>query len=173
MLKRIYIIISVIALAGCTFFQAPGKDRCDKIISREKMTGILTDVYLLEGYLLELQVSRPNIRDSAAFFFQTLFEKHDISYETFNKALSCYLLHRDDIEKIHEDILNQLSIMLSETQADPSMPMMAPEADMMEAPDLDGFDEAPAPESDTIPLMDEEEAEEIPEMELMMEQPEN
>ena len=160
-------------LAGCTFFQAPGKDRCDRIISREKMTGILTDVYLMEGYLLELQVSRPNIRDSAALFFQTIFEKHEISYETFDQALSCYLLHRDDIEKIHEDILNHLSIMMSETQADPAMPLMAPDADVMEAPDPEDFQEEPAPETDPIQLMEEDQAEDIPEMEMMMEEPEN
>lgn len=120
MKKNRILIFLLLFLAGCTFFRSPGRDRCDKILSREKMTDLLTDIYLLEGYLLELQSINPKLQDSIADYYAGLLDRHDVTYQEFEQALSCYLLHEREMQQIHEDVLQRFSIM--ESQAEPFMP---------------------------------------------------
>ncbi len=120
-MKKYHILIFLLLLlAGCTFFRSPGRDRCNKILSREKMTDLLTDIYLLEGYLLELQSINPQLQDSIADYYAGLFERHDVTYQEFEQALSCYLLHEREMQQIHEDVLQRYSIM--ESQVEPYIP---------------------------------------------------
>ncbi|MFO7977134.1 MAG: DUF4296 domain-containing protein [Bacteroidales bacterium] len=146
-MKKGFIIISFSFLMwGCHFFTAPGKDECDKIISREEMIAVLTDVYLMEGYLLDMQNSRPEIRDSAAFFYSRVFDKHGITYETFDEALNCYLLHREEMMAIHESILSELSIKMGETRIKYTGPPMEP----LEGADTILLQQRQAPWLDTL-----------------------
>jgi hypothetical protein len=143
----IILLVTLVSLmGGCNFFRSPGKETCEKIISRQKMTQILTDVYLLEGYLIDVQITRPKVRDSAAWYYSQIFQKHDITYEVFDQALSCYLLHADEIALIHEEILNDLSIRMTEAhnEATPQFP------EILEEPIFpsDTIKENPAEETD-------------------------
>ncbi len=139
MKKHRILIFLLLLLAGCTFFRSPGRDRCDKILSREKMTDLLTDIYLLEGYLLELQSVNPELQDSIADYYAGLFDKHGVTYQEFELALSCYLLHEREMQQIHEDVLQRYSIM--ESQVEPFMPDI-------QAPDIQAPDSL-APDSQT------------------------
>ncbi len=104
------------AFTACGFFRAPGKDSCDKILSREQMTEILTDVYFLEGYIRERRLHADELDDSVKVFYRTLFRKHGIEFKIFQEALDCYLLDRREMELIHEKILNELSIRESKAE---------------------------------------------------------
>ncbi len=116
--KWLLILLPVlIVMWGCGFFRAPGKDQCEKILPREKMTEILTDVYLLEGFLAEESGYNPEVTDSVNYYYAWLFARHNTTYEEFREALDCYLLHRSDMEDIHEEMLNQFSIMEGEARA--------------------------------------------------------
>ncbi len=159
MKKRFIVISLTLLLGGCHFFTAPGKDECDKIISQEKMTATLTDVYLMEGYLLDMQNRRPEIRDSAAYFYSQVFEKHNITYEVFDEALNCYLLHREEMMEIHESILSELSIKMGATRAESSVSPMAPR----EGTDTILPQERQAPWLDTLNAIEQLEEEAPPE----------
>ena len=107
----------MIMLAGCNFFRAPGKDQCEKMISKEKMTDLLTDVYILEGFLQEVKVTSPNLNDTIMHYYGGLFEKHEVTMWEFQEALSCYLLHEREIQMIHDEVLQRLSMLESEIMA--------------------------------------------------------
>jgi hypothetical protein len=94
------------------------------------MTDLLTDIYLMEGFLMELQPFNPGIQDSLANYYAGLLDKHGVSFQDFEQALACYLLHEREMQLIHEEILQRYSIM--ESQVEPFMPeSQAP----VEAPD--------------------------------------
>ena len=113
-------LVSLVAvlLQGCHFFRSPGKDHCERIISRQKMTALLEDVYLLEAFLLEEQPHRPGLRDSALYYYAGLFMRHDISRETFEEALACYLLHQTEIEAIHEELQKRFGLLQSQLKTE-------------------------------------------------------
>ncbi len=100
----------ILSMAACGFFRAPGKDDCDKLIPREKMTEILTDIYILEAFIKEHQQIERSARDSARYYYYDIFERHQIDIAVFEEALECYLLDRREMDMIHEKMLNVLSI---------------------------------------------------------------
>ena len=114
--KTGYYIILMLAFlfASCGFFRAPGKDKCDKILSKSQMTDILIDIYMLEAFIREYQQIEPKAKDSAFYFYEALFKRHSVERHVFEEALDCYLLDRRDMDTIHEEMLNRLSLIESE-----------------------------------------------------------
>lgn len=116
---RLPLILSLLLLMGsCGFFRSPEKERCRRLLPRELVTDILTDMYLLEGYLSERQNYHPQTRDSADYYYAAIFDNHGISHAEFRQALDCYLLHPDEMMAIHEEILNRLTIQMTEADAE-------------------------------------------------------
>lgn len=112
---RFYVILMVaVLLSACGFFRAPGKDKCDKILSKSQMTDILIDIYMLESFIREYQQIDPAAKDSAVYYYEALFERHGVGRDVFEEALDCYLLDRRDMDIIHEEMLNRLSLIESE-----------------------------------------------------------
>ncbi|GEM_PF-1659110 len=115
-LLRISLLLAMTIMVSCTFFRAPGADDCDKILERDQMKDILTDMYLLDAYLAEYQYSQPKVRDSIWHYYGGIFHKHNVTAHDFHMALECYLLDRDELDAIHEEILNRMSVMESELE---------------------------------------------------------
>lgn len=110
-----YILMMLLfVLASCGFFRAPGKDKCDKILSKSQMTDILIDMYMLEAFIREYQQIEPKAKDSAVYYYNALFKRHGIERTVFEEALDCYLLDRREMDIIHEEMLNRLSLIESE-----------------------------------------------------------
>jgi hypothetical protein len=116
--NHIILIAIVLFVAGCGFFRSPEKERCRRILPKEKVTDILTDIYLMEGFLSDQQVRNQETRDSVDYYFAGIFDTHGVSFEKFKQALDCYLLYSNDMETIHEEILNRLSLKLTEADAE-------------------------------------------------------
>ncbi len=116
-IKTCILIAMCLFFASCGFFRAPGKEKCDKILPREQMTDILTDIYLLEAFLREYQHIEPDFKDSVQYYYSVLFHKHAVAIDVFEEALNCYLLDRREIDIIHETMLNRLSLIESEIES--------------------------------------------------------
>ncbi len=114
--RSLALAVMLLALVSCTFFRAPGRDDCDKILTREQMTDILTDIYLFESFARELQSLQPEFRDSAKYYYAGIYDYHDVEPAVFQEALDCYLLDQREMDAIHEEMLNRLSIMESELE---------------------------------------------------------
>ena len=116
---RLPLILSLLLFLGsCGFFRSPDKERCRRILPREKVTDVLIEIYLMDSYLSDRQTKLPTTRDSVDFFFASIYTKHEVSYDDFKKSLDCYLLRKAEMDLIHEEILNRLSIKQSEAEAE-------------------------------------------------------
>ncbi len=132
-LRRSLITGLALALVSCGFFRAPGKDKCDKLLPREKMVDVLTDIYLLEAYIRDMQQFERHVRDSARYYYMGIFEHHRVDEAVFEAALDCYLLDKKEMDLIHEKMLNRLSIKESaigwEEEKEERMPALIPATD--------------------------------------------
>lgn len=111
-MNRILIIIPLILIliVSCDLFKRPNE--CEKIIEKEKMIDIMTDMYLMEAFIyneLELRTSTEK-RDTVPYFYAGLFHKHNITKDNFHKAFRCYASDREAIDYINEEVLNIISI---------------------------------------------------------------
>lgn len=136
------LIASMMLFSSCNFFRAPGKDDCDKLLPRETMVDVLSDMYLLEAFLVEYQHVQEGVRDSTEYYYAGLFDRHGIDPEQFEEALECYLLDRREMDLIHEMMLNRLSVMETEEE------QMGPVEDMMDTP---APEEEEAPQEEEAP----------------------
>ncbi|MBW6498331.1 MAG: DUF4296 domain-containing protein [Bacteroidales bacterium] len=118
MLRLPFILSLLLLLGSCGFFRSPGKERCQRLLPRDQITDILTDMYLLEGFLSERQNYHPQTRDSVDYYYAAIFDSHGISHADFRQALDCYLLHPDEMLAIHDEILNRLTIQMTEADAE-------------------------------------------------------
>ncbi|MDR4987909.1 MAG: DUF4296 domain-containing protein [Bacteroidales bacterium] len=131
--RRCLVIGLALALVSCGFFRAPGKDKCDKLLPREKMVDVLTDIYLLEAYIRDMQQFERRARDSARYYYMGIFDHHQVDVAIFEAAFDCYLLDKKEMDLIHEKMLNRLSIIESEMgweeEKEEVMPALIPAAD--------------------------------------------
>jgi len=117
MSRLVVFLILLSVLSSCGFFRSAERERCKRLLSREKFSEILLDLYLTEGLISEKQSQIVEPVDSVEYYIDGVFEKHGVSFETFNEALACYLLHQEEMEAIHEQVLNSLAIMKSDIEA--------------------------------------------------------
>ncbi len=109
--RLLFVWLVLFSLLSCTFFSGRGK--CERLISKEKMVEIMTDMYLLEAYIQVTARTRPEITDSVHYLYAGLFNEHDVTKETFDKAFECYSLDREKMEYLNEEVLNNISIIES------------------------------------------------------------
>ena len=110
-MRKIVLILIVVLLSlhACGLFE--NSNPCSKKMDKDKFVEIMTDVYLVEAYLETLHASKENINDSVSFYYNILFRKHSIEKEQLVRAIECYVLERELISEVHDEVLNSLSIM--------------------------------------------------------------
>lgn len=135
-IKYLTLVLLLLLAGSCGFFRSPARERCQKIIPREQLTNILTDIYLMEGYLSDLQTRKPEVRDSVDYYFAGIFLEHGVSKAEFQQALDCYLLFENEMELIHEEILNRLSLKMTQAEAEVQRFLRRHEAELLLADSL-------------------------------------
>ncbi len=82
----------------------------ENILSKNKMIQVLVDVHIAEATIqnkyLALNDSTKNI---AAGYYRNLFEKNKITEQQFRESFSYYSHHLDLLNKIYEEVINELS----------------------------------------------------------------
>ncbi|MFP4289851.1 MAG: DUF4296 domain-containing protein [Bacteroidales bacterium] len=100
--------------ASCSWFAH--ENPCHDTIEKDKMINLLTEIHVLESHL-SLRQSRKSMGDSAVLFYAGLFQKYNVSAEEFDKAYECYMLDRELMTEILDEVLNNLSIAQSKADA--------------------------------------------------------
>ncbi len=114
-MKQGFFIIFLFILLFLSCDLLDRSSQCERIIEKDKMIEILTDMYLLEAYIhneLDIKAFHKK-RDTTPYFYATLFNKHDVSKDVFDKAFHCYASDRKEIDYINEEVINTISLMHS------------------------------------------------------------
>lgn len=114
------IIVLLLLATSCSWLNKKDKD-CSKIMPEKQMVAILTDMFLLEAYITNLQTTSSSFRDSAAHYYEALFHKHQITPAAFEQAYQCYLLNPVQIDRVMEEVINTLTILQSQPQQEDSL----------------------------------------------------
>ncbi len=82
----------------------------ENIVPKDKMIQVMVDVHLAEA---KIQSNNLNLTDStktiAAGYYKNLFEKSKISEQQFRESFLYYSHHLDLMNKIYEEVINELS----------------------------------------------------------------
>ncbi|MDX1627192.1 MAG: DUF4296 domain-containing protein [Fulvivirga sp.] len=96
--------MSAVILAGCK------DDRPEEILTEEKMTGILLDIYSAEGKVSSLNIRRDSALAIFSVYEQKIFEQHGVEKDRYKQSLSYYYNHPEQLGRIYEGVLDSLNI---------------------------------------------------------------
>jgi hypothetical protein len=84
-------------------------------VPREKMTEIMTDIYLAEVYSTLVSdstgISVNKNKDSLALYYKSVLSHHGITLDEFSNSLRWYSDHPNELDSVYINVLNELSTM--------------------------------------------------------------
>jgi len=108
-----YLILSLVVLSlGCG--EQPQNALPEGVLSIDKMTAIMVDVQLIEAGIVVRKYNRTQRKDQITDYYRALFNKHEVSKQTFDLSLQFYTDHPDQLEEIYEGLMERLSELQAE-----------------------------------------------------------
>jgi hypothetical protein len=90
---------------------------CDKkqttpkgILPKEKMISIFIDLHITESKISALNLKRDSSKIVFSHYEQEIFDKHEISEETYLKSYSYYIENVNELENIYDAVIDSLSL---------------------------------------------------------------
>ena len=107
-MKRLLMFLMIVLLA-CSSEKPKKEERPESILSQEKMVAILTDVQLIEGAITKKLIDEKEGKKHVKEVYAATFEKHNITKEVFDESMEYYQKDTEKLEKIYDEVLNELS----------------------------------------------------------------
>jgi len=111
LMKKIYILFTVIFLSifSC---DDPAVEKPKKLIPREKMIEMLTDIHIAEATYSNLKNQDNLLRNSnPADFYYSVLKKHNVTDTVFEKSYIYYASNPKIFEKMYRQVMNNLNEM--------------------------------------------------------------
>lgn len=86
------------------------------IVSFDTMTMIMTDCFLGEGAVKQIQVQHINEGKHSNLFYYKIFSKYDVSFEQYKKSLIFYHEYPPIAEEMYDIAIQNLSVLQSEIE---------------------------------------------------------
>ncbi len=117
-MKNIILILSVlVTLNSCYNVNESVTQVPDNLISKEKLTQILTDIQVVEAGFI-VSENRNGVRDLKPQYYTAVLESHNITLVDLRQNVNYYQSSPKVMEEIYEDVLAKLSKMQSDVIAD-------------------------------------------------------
>lgn len=105
MMKLFFLLLSIAFLF--TYCNKPEKEAPKNIISKEKMTLMLTDLCLMEGAINIANI--PGIDQNPQALKFNVYKQHNVSRTQFDSSLMYYCNHMEEFREIQANVLEELN----------------------------------------------------------------
>lgn len=114
----LYTIVIIALLVSCKSKENAVKEPNKKLPQKE-FINLLLDVNLLEGYLTNLNVNLPKIKDTSLGQYKTIFNKYNLTYSEYKENYNYYIQQDNykDILQIVKDSLDTLAVKYEKIEA--------------------------------------------------------
>lgn len=113
----IFFIVMMLVSASCYHENHPQVEIPEHQLSKKQMVDILTDVYLAEGAITYHRMNKTLTEEKSAGYFKLIFDEHHITHRILKDNLRYYNASPEEMEKIMEDVLANLSKLQAEVMA--------------------------------------------------------
>ena len=117
-MKTKIFVICYLFLIGCSSDNEVPND----IINQDKMVAVMLDMYLAEGKVNNMRLSRDSSLAIFDVYEDMLYKKHGVIDSVYERSMSYYYDHPDMLETIYESVLDSLNLKqerLKEKEEDP------------------------------------------------------
>jgi len=105
-MRSYFLIIGVMLLLGCREKQEIPPD----VLSKEEMTSVLMDIYILEAQMKELDVKFDSAKRLYNLLEHDIFQKHGITDSTYHKSFMYYQDRSKYLDEVYGMVVDSLSL---------------------------------------------------------------
>ena len=87
-----------------------------RIISKDKMVDVLVDIHLAEAAADNHGFTKAEINLMMASKYDSIFQKHEITFDQFKTSYDYYLNHPDEFSDIYSEVVNKLTTLVSKVR---------------------------------------------------------
>ena len=96
----------------------------DLVLPSDSMITLLTDLHMAEGIVNALKSKEQPAGHLSTEYFEAVLRRHTISREAFEESMRYYAFHTEELDKIYEKVITDLS--KKESLAHPGADMQKP-----------------------------------------------
>jgi hypothetical protein len=116
-MKKWLFVLAVLAFAACGT-NIPAEEAPKNLIEREKFIQVMKDVQLLEAIRKQKMIREDDPESTLASYYKQVFEKHQITEESFTQTFTWYYGQPKEMIEIYEAVFEELSLMQGEELKD-------------------------------------------------------
>jgi hypothetical protein len=109
MVKILSRLLIVLALCSCYHVAPDPSFNKNLVIPADSMVTLLTDLHLADGVITTIKLKDKPLNHLSAEYFAVIMEKHKIGRDTFEESLRYYAYHTEELNKIYEKVIVNLS----------------------------------------------------------------
>jgi hypothetical protein len=109
-MKLINRLLILMFLTSC-YGTATGPDfNMNLVEPADSMVTLLTDLHLADGEVSVLKNKEHTAGQLSSEYFEAILKKHDLTREEFEESMRYYSFHTEELDKIYEEIITNLSL---------------------------------------------------------------
>jgi hypothetical protein len=110
MIKILSRLLIVLALCSCYHTAPDPSFNKNLIIPADSMVTLLTDLHLADGVVTTIKLKdKTSLGHLSTEYFAVIMKKHKIGKDTFEESLRYYAYHTEEMNKIYEKVIVNLS----------------------------------------------------------------
>jgi hypothetical protein len=103
----VFLMISgAMVFTGCK--QKPEARPGEKILPDTTMIAVMTDMYLVEGVMIQLEYIQQKEQGSAVPYYNAIYQKYGVDRESFIKSLEYYTEDPEHLDRIYDRVIQNL-----------------------------------------------------------------
>jgi hypothetical protein len=102
-------LLFIFALGSCYHTTPDPSFDMSLVIPADSMVTLLTDLHLADGVINTIKVKEKSIGHLSNEYFSAVLDKHKIGRDTFDESLRYYAYHTEELNKIYEKVIVNLS----------------------------------------------------------------
>jgi hypothetical protein len=102
-------LLFLIALGSCYHTAKEPSFNMTMVIPADSMVSLLTDIHLADGVINTIKIKDKPIEHLSNEYFSVVMDKHKIGRDTFEESLRYYAYHVEELDKIYEKVIVNLS----------------------------------------------------------------
>lgn len=114
-IARKLLLLVIVFLVAC---QHDAVKRPTPLLEHSQMVALMTDLQLADAYVSDLKANGTDVKELTTKVHDSVFRIHNVASEAFEENLEWYSANIKELNKVYEDVLNNLEQIKSPDQKD-------------------------------------------------------
>jgi hypothetical protein len=110
----VFLAFTLVMMTGCSGKKGSGTP--EELLPDSVMVEILTDMFLVEGVMIQLEYLQSKQPDDAVPYYAEIYKKHQTDRETFTAGMEYYARQPERLDRIYDMVVQKLTVLQDEAR---------------------------------------------------------